>query len=136
MNAATLQTSAQEDLWAACTNGSSTSARAALDIGAMATQGQTTPLDYVKSPLQMFAYFPSHVGGPALIRLLVERGADPNAYTSNCDRGIYYSSFDVDNDLPLVSVLPKHVHSVASVLASGVKKSWHYVLYINIRSLR
>jgi hypothetical protein len=44
--------------------------------------------------------------GPALIRLLCERGADPNAYTLDPQRGINYDHrFEVDDDLPLVSLV-------------------------------
>jgi hypothetical protein len=52
-------------------------------------------------------HFYVYVEGPALIRLLTERGADPNAYTSNCERGIdyMYDGLELDNDLPLVSIL-------------------------------
>jgi hypothetical protein len=74
--------------------------RVALDAGASATKGRgeyEPDGEYAKSPLQMVVMrsrsFSRNAEGPALIRLLIERGADPNAYTSNCDRGLDYGGF-------------------------------------------
>ena len=66
----------------------------------------------------------SHPEGPALIRLLVERGADPNGYTSNCERGRKYGmriDFKIDYDLPLVSPFlpdPQYVPSTFSQIVA------------------
>jgi hypothetical protein len=115
MNETTLQTKVQEDLWTACTERILIGARVALDAGASATRGRgefEPDGEYAKSPLQMVVSrsrsLSSNAEGPALIRLLIERGADPNACTSNCDRGIDYGGFDVDNDLPLVSIFSQY----------------------------
>jgi transposase len=58
----------------------------------------------VESPLQeLAASNPSKPEGPALIRLLVEHGADPRAYIRNSKRCIKYQDFDRDNDLGITT---------------------------------
>jgi hypothetical protein len=54
MNETTLQTRAREDLWTACESGKLVGAHAALDSGALATQGRGG--ENGKSPLQMVAW--------------------------------------------------------------------------------
>jgi hypothetical protein len=92
---------AQESLGLACSCCDLVAARAALDAGAFATVTGVSPRVQgshgMHSLLQKVAMasisgFPmarhSNLNGPALIRLLVDHGADPNAITPDCSRGI------------------------------------------------
>jgi hypothetical protein len=99
---------AQKALRAACRHSDVNGAREALNAGALATGApRLWNGKDVKSPLQLVASSPSKPEGPALIRLLVDRGADPNAYIC-WERRINYKGSKCANALPLVSARSPH----------------------------